>query len=345
MNAASLHSKRGIRVIALAAVGGSAFCSGAVGCGDDSEKSIADASVNDGDTGDASVVVTAGDAPITPEVAARFAVLVGTCSPSTKAESVLRHLYDNEGPRHRRSIAACAAAKANGCLALSQCGGETYVRNGGECPARCDGDTVERCDNGFLERFDCAQRGLKCLTNQEGALPTCSDPDAKTCVAAPGTTTCGSNGVTSECSFDNEREIRGVRCADLGMTCTAKGCQGMDGMCPMTTPSSSITFAGTTCTGTKVAGCENGGRVAFDCGRHIIGAARQTTDDAGLVGSAQCGIGTACVMSEIDNTRTCDGDSVVICNRGRIDRVDCRALGFTGCKVYESKAICVPGVE
>jgi hypothetical protein len=42
---------------------------------------------------------------------------------------------------------------------------------------------------------------------------------------------------------------------------------------------------------------------------------------------------------------TCDGATVVICNAGRVDRVDCRSLGFTGCEVNKVNHTygCIPG--
>jgi hypothetical protein len=43
---------------------------------------------------------------------------------------------------------------------------------------------------------------------------------------------------------------------------------------------------------------------------------------------------------------TCDGNQLSFCNAGRLERLDCRALGFSGCEVNSSMARygCTPGV-
>jgi hypothetical protein len=52
------------------------------------------------------------------------------------------------------------------------------------------------------------------------------------------------------------------------------------------------------------------------------------------------GTGAACEPFGLDTTdcnprstllTTCEGDQIVICNAGRVDRIDCKALGFDGC--------------
>ncbi|MBX3227460.1 MAG: hypothetical protein KIT84_13985 [Labilithrix sp.] len=83
----------------------------------------------------------------------------------------------------------------------------------------------------------------------------------------------------------------------------------------------------------------------FDCERHVVGSRCRVIDDAGTDTSAACTLGAECVTSTIGE-RTCEGTSVVLCNRGRIDRIDCAALGFTACLVLDdkAKAVCTPGV-
>lgn len=268
---------------------------------------------------------------ITPEVAARFAVLVGSCSPKAKAEGILRELYDSDGPRHLRGIAVCAAAKNNGCAALAECAGQVHERTGENCLGRCDGDVVETCDDGVRSRDDCAVRGLICLTREDGKLPACSETGAEACVAGPNSTRCGADGHAHSCSFDNERDQRGPRCADLGLTCGSGGCKGAEACKGDIAPQTPLAFTGTSCDGAKVRSCVNGGIATFDCERHINGAICRSSD-AGIAGAAQCALGTACETNTFGK-RTCEGASVVICNRGRVDRIDCpRVHGLHGAR-------------
>jgi len=149
---------------------------------------------------------------------------------------------------------------------------------------------------------------------------------------------------------ERAREIRGPRCSDLGMTCGAGGCQGTGGTCASEQPVSQATFAfvGASCERGEVRACVNGGAATFDCARHVTGSSCVLASDGGEVSAAICALGTECNLGLTTvGKRTCDGDSAVICYRGRIDRVDCKALGFTGCLVIpeRSKVICTPGVQ
>jgi hypothetical protein len=75
-------------------------------------------------------------------------------------------------------------------------------------------------------------------------------------------------------------------------------------------------------------------------------AGRRQTVDCGLLhpgfscqsagGQFFCGLGAECAPAGLPPgsgpAAICDGSAVVVCNAGRIERVDCLALGFIGCE-------------
>jgi len=44
---------------------------------------------------------------------------------------------------------------------------------------------------------------------------------------------------------------------------------------------------------------------------------------------------------------SCDGATLTFCSAGRLEHVDCLALGFTGCEIDRSNSRygCIPGFE
>jgi hypothetical protein len=62
----------------------------------------------------------------------------------------------------------------------------------------------------------------------------------------------------------------------------------------------------------------------FDCGTLAEGFTCQSAQ-----GLAFCGLASECPL--VDTAATCEGDNIVLCNAGRVDRIDCKALGFDGC--------------
>jgi hypothetical protein len=54
--------------------------------------------------------------------------------------------------------------------------------------------------------------------------------------------------------------------------------------------------------------------------------------------SARCQQDTECNPGQSSGTETCVGDKLQICNGGKLEEIDCLALGFSGC----SGTRCVP---
>jgi hypothetical protein len=61
-------------------------------------------------------------------------------------------------------------------------------------------------------------------------------------------------------------------------------------------------------------------------------------------GHLNCGLGAECDVGSAYEV-TCEGDELVLCNAGRIDRVDCKALGFEGAILMWGFASRVRGVS
>ena len=62
---------------------------------------------------------------------------------------------------------------------------------------------------------------------------------------------------------------------------------------------------------------------------------------------AFCGIADECVPAAPAEgsgpDESCEGSTLVFCNAGRIERIDCIELGFEGCRV-DGDLGCVPGL-
>jgi cysteine-rich repeat protein len=83
--------------------------------------------------------------------------------------------------------------------------------------------------------------------------------------------------------------------------------------------------------GSALDACVNGRQALLDCS---LQGPRFRCQEAG--GIAFCGLASECVpelgyLNRFAFKESCDGDTLVFCNKGRIERVDCLSLGFVGC--------------
>ncbi|HZF51711.1 MAG TPA: hypothetical protein VE093_23815 [Polyangiaceae bacterium] len=56
-----------------------------------------------------------------------------------------------------------------------------------------------------------------------------------------------------------------------------------------------------------------------------------------------CGLAAECEPGSAYYA-TCEGTTVVFCNAGRIEKIDCTTLGFTGCHTMYGEGACSPGL-
>jgi hypothetical protein len=184
-------------------------------------------------------------------------------------------------------------------------------------------------------QLDCARIGLVCDPAQG-----CIEAEAASCTDGA---TCGPDGRPDIC----ERGVAwdGPDCSAIGLGCDNGACTGTGAECTTFAEPEVVSFRGASCTGNVLHACIGGRLHDVDCATlgpfacHAIGDV------------AFCGLGAECVppdsgLPSLSHPPTCDGNTVVYCHMGRIERVDCTTLGFTGCDI--DRALnhygCTPGV-
>jgi len=158
------------------------------------------------------------------------------------------------------------------------------------------------------------------------------------------------------CEEDAEGPVSGVLfegpdCGVFGLECVAMSpggdeavraaCTGSGDSCEF---DSFMFMTGIACAGDTLAACVNGRRHDFDCSIYGPGFSCQTYE-----GVPFCGLSSECLPGNINldisqqgkPEPTCNGSSIVFCNAGRLESIDCTSLGFTGCDL-EAGLGCVP---
>jgi hypothetical protein len=148
--------------------------------------------------------------------------------------------------------------------------------------------------------------------------------------------------VVFEC--DDQVLVRGPDCALAGLACLDGVCVGSGESCtqPNDTYRDGFDYGGIACDGDTLTACVGGALEAVDCTRFGEGYSCQSIEDGYF-----CGLGSECRPGEFEigtsgTLETCDGTSVVYCDEGRLESLDCTSLGFTGCEVQNYHASCVP---
>lgn len=287
--------------------------------------------------------------PIDPDVAARAAVVLASCIAERGADNVLEEIYArvrNAKEGDYAALARCIDQRRNGCQAIVDCAG-TVADLTGPCSQSCIGNVLEGCDDQLKVRTDCTRFGETCRTTMPDAgltVYTCARPTALECtIDTPRR--CSNDGRVVSCGGYFERE--GPVCADYGLICNGQQCAGTESGCQSVFASGTeIVFEAKSCEGTKLVACAGGGITKLDCGLLVTGSTCQAGDAAasGVGASAYCGLGTACAPG-FSPPGVCDGDSVTVCNGGRLDKVDCKALGFSRCVPYAKYAFCGPSLK
>jgi hypothetical protein len=255
-----------------------------------------------------------------PALLARAAVVLGSCFPDDGIDRNLANMWASD-VNHRRLWnrtavkADCLASAKSGCAALDTCLGLKASAGTAAAPPTCTGSRFSYCEQAAAGRFaclsiDCATVGLSCDTGEvclEAAPPTCG--------------------------------TGGADCAVVGLTCGGNECVGSGAACGGggSTTEGDLSPEGLACTGTMLDACVGGKRATIDCAKRGPGFSCQHAGDAYF-----CGLASDCVPGNTagadDTPNTCEGNTVVLCNAGRVDRVDCTSLGFTGCEVDRAKA-------
>jgi hypothetical protein len=230
----------------------------------------------------------------------------------------------------------CFANARCGCAAVEHCVGWVYRQAPTVCPSVCDGEVFTGCGDGGQVSVDCSRFGLSC------------DP-AGMCVPAPpvacdGTEppTCTAQGEVLAC---DRRAMRKTPCQAQGFVCTNGKCTGDGATCVSDSPFDTLGQPfGMSCSGNTLQACLGGRTTSIDCATQGPGFSCQSFD-----GSFFCGLGAECVPANDGSSpepATCDGTTLNFCNAGRVEHLECTALGFTGCEIDEKLGLygCTPGV-
>ncbi len=275
---------------------------------------------------------------------ALVAAVVGACVPDDGTDRNAAHLWSPEVATarfyYRFALQAHCLAQANcGCDAIAQCAGFDE-REDAECKPGCAGTISTECGDGLRQDLDCGAFGLTCQDGKcvDGAFSACDD--------AMFTPSCDSDGRPVFCA--NGATLHGPDCAALGLVCDRGSCVGSGDACPNVShgEAGDVISDGISCSGDMLQACVNGKTAELDCSLQGASFSCQTAN-----GVHFCGLASECVPADdyspsATNPVTCDGSKVVFCNAGRLEHVDCAALGFTGCEVDPSQAHygCIPGL-
>jgi len=269
-----------------------------------------------------------------PDLALRAATFIGTCVPDDLTNRFLDRMYTERGGESLdqliRSSLGCFATKTNACAAVTECLGVT-VSVIGACTQGCDGNAKVLCADQRELRVDCTATGETC-TDVAGK-PLCAPGVAKACDYTTYASSC-QGGRPSWCG---RIESLGPTCADLGLSCTAKSnapspavhvCAGTGPACTSTSGYGPVTARhdGIACNGAStLRACINTFEAAVECGSVSKDFTCQTKG-----GTSFCGLASECAPGAASKP-TCEGNSLVVCNAGKIAKVDCTSLGFPGC--------------
>lgn len=271
---------------------------------------------------------------------ARAAVLFATCLPDDGLDGPLYRLYfeayRDPFDLYDATAFECLAAATDGCAALERCTGLRFDTMG-PCAPSCDGGRLTVCDDSWRFSADCSLFGLVCDANEAA------------CVRGAGAS-CNPNTYEAMCVDGAPRgcldglEWDAYTCADYGLACASNEfsvtCRGTGGACRSSIVSTfGVNYDGIECTdATTLSACVNEGLHAIDCADIHADFTCLTYGDFPF-----CGLAAECDPRSNDAV-TCDGDVLVFCNAGRTTRVDCTALGFTGCSTGPGRdgAYCSP---
>lgn len=287
--------------------------------------------------------------PVDPNAAAKAAALLGSCIPDDRSNRILRRIYERTGTEiydaFERAAVACLATKTNGCQGVTECTGVGVDRST-DCKNGCDGTVATSCDDGARYRLDCAKLGLQCVVRPGSERADCQEAPLAACDVSSHAASC-EDGRPTFCTGAGLR--KGPRCADLGTECRDAtpdlpaesktfACVGTAGTCkPESISPGGVEYGqGLSCNGATLRACVNGGVKDVDCSTLGVGFSCQSTGSAFF-----CGLANECAPGS--GTRpSCEGNTLVLCNAGRVERIDCTSLGFTGC--LASAGACVPSV-
>ncbi|WP_272459896.1 hypothetical protein [Polyangium jinanense] len=180
-------------------------------------------------------------------------------------------------------------------------------------------------------RYNCAGLGLNCIDSENGwcadsKVPCDNDTYVDNCV----------DDIPHFCNIDYI--LTTPRCSDFGLTCQTReeyprvNCVGAGPECNVYPPTTGgVDYrSGIACENTTtLRTCMGGREHLLDCS--TLGVGFSCIDGT----PPYCGFAAECDPFDPVHYKypasTCEGDSVVICNAGRMEKIDCKSLGFKRC--------------
>ena len=257
----------------------------------------------------------------------------------------------------------CFKDKANGCDAMRECIGMVEQLNGKpEMNIAPDPIAGKACADGtsyYHDEFYIGDGNTPYSSdtwiNCDGLGSECKEYNGQSYCATIPFLECDPATVKEACQDDRPYRCDGPyvdgkyyayqepKCSDYGMTCGSRDCVGTGASCvtPLGDEWSADTSyfsykAGTACeSATVLRACVGTNESLVDC----------TTLGQGFTcipgPIAHCGFASEC---DDKTPVTCEGDSLVLCDAGRVRKVDCKSLGFTRCISNTQGGACSPGV-
>jgi hypothetical protein len=277
--------------------------------------------------------------PKDPDLAVKAAVVIGSCASDGgwyNPQVVTTEIYytiRGDGPSSEaiERTTHCLAEKADGCAGLERCFATTvHALAGAEaCVPGCKpGGVYKSCVKETIEMVtDCSRLGMECYPGGCSSYPKREPCD-------PATADPCKDGIPWHCLAGSTYQWRGLSCAEHDLICAVieevpqplSRCVGTGPVCDSVSVGDDLQFvASLGCEGTTAHACINDYEHVYDCGELAKGFSCQQIGPTRF----ECGLAAECNM--LQDQSVCDGNDVVLCNGGRVDRVSCTALGFEGC--------------
>lgn len=223
----------------------------------------------------------------------------------------------------------CLASVTNGCAGVLDCYGLAPKGSADTC-GTCQGNVAVTChaDGDYL--WDCTKAGGTCQAGD------CNVAGRPPCDTVGFQESCDPAGRPVHCDGNI---FVGPTCAEFGLQCVsntwATQCEGTGAECLSDNTYFDIPYAGVACNGNVLDTCALSKRALLDCSCFGQGFSCQTAQ-----GTSFCGVASEC--DPTNYPKSCDGDSVVFCNAGKLVHVACAALGFTAGCANSTKMGCAP---
>jgi hypothetical protein len=213
----------------------------------------------------------------------------------------------------------CLAQITTGCAGVRACFGLSDIEPGDPCNS-CQGNVAIVCGSDLEVRWDCSKYGGTCSAGR------CIPAGRGLCEESSFDDNCDAEGRPLHC--DDGLQV-GPRCADFGLECRqdtfAAHCVGTGAACSAPEfPYFDVHYVGRDCNAGRLSACVRGGLADLDCSSF---GSDFTCQSSG--GEFFCGIASEC--DPATHVKSCEGTVSVMCNAGKLMRVDCAALGFAAC--------------